>query len=61
MYGLKESFQDLWAPGSGHVYCTLKDDASQIRGVIFRATAMRLRFALADGLSCGGEGKSYRL
>ena len=59
-------FSDVWiegelsnlrAPGSGHVYCTLKDDVSQIRGVIFRATAMRLRFALADGLHVVARGR----
>ena len=38
------------APGSGHLYCTLKDDTSQIRAVIFRSTALRLRFGLEDGL-----------
>ncbi len=56
---LEEHFLDLWlegevsnlrAPGSGHLYCTLKDHESQIRVVLFRSTALRLRFALREGL-----------
>jgi exodeoxyribonuclease VII large subunit len=56
---IEEQFCDVWvegelsnlrAPGSGHVYCTLKDKASQIRAVLFRFTAVRLRFALQEGL-----------
>ena len=56
---LENDFSDVWlegeisnlrAPGSGHLYCTLKDDSSQIRAVIFRSTALRLRFGLEDGL-----------
>ncbi len=37
--------------GSGHVYFTLKDDRSQIRGVIWKRAAAGLRFKLADGLA----------
>lgn len=56
---IEAQFSDIWlegelsnlrAPGSGHVYCTLKDKASQIRAVLFRSTALRLRFALQEGL-----------
>jgi exodeoxyribonuclease VII large subunit len=56
---IEEQFSDVWvegelsnlrAPGSGHVYCTLKDKTSQIRAVLFRSTAVRLRFALQEGL-----------
>jgi exodeoxyribonuclease VII large subunit len=56
---IEAQFSDIWlegelsnlrAPGSGHVYCTLKDKASQIRVVLFRSTAVRLRFALQEGL-----------
>ena len=56
---LEASFSEVWlegeisnlrAPGSGHLYCTLKDQTSQIRAVIFRTTALRLRFGLEDGL-----------
>lgn len=63
---LEEGFFDVWvegevsnlrAPGSGHLYCTLKDDACQIRAVLFRSTAVRLRFALEDGLHIVGRGR----
>ena len=36
--------------GSGHVYLTLKDDSAQMRAVIWRNTAARLRFDVHDGL-----------
>jgi len=47
---LEGELSNLRAPGSGHVYCTLKDKTSQIRAVLFRSTAVRLRFALQEGL-----------
>ncbi len=56
---LEADFQEVWlegeisnlrAPGSGHLYCTLKDQTSQIRAVIFRSAALRVRFGLEDGL-----------
>jgi exodeoxyribonuclease VII large subunit len=56
---VETDFPDVWlegevsnlrAPGSGHLYCTLKDDSCQIRAVMFRSAASRLRFALEDGL-----------
>jgi exodeoxyribonuclease VII large subunit len=56
---LEASFAGLWvegeisnfrAVGSGHVYFTLKDEAAQIRGVIFRSRLRRLRFTPTDGL-----------
>ncbi|MBI3861256.1 MAG: exodeoxyribonuclease VII large subunit [Planctomycetia bacterium] len=42
--------------GSGHVYLTLKDDAAQIRAVVWRNTAARLRFDLHDGLEVVAAG-----
>jgi exodeoxyribonuclease VII large subunit len=36
--------------GSGHIYLTLKDDSAQMRAVIWRNTAARLRFDVHDGL-----------
>lgn len=36
--------------GSGHIYLTLKDDEAQLRAVIWRTTASRLRFDVRDGL-----------
>jgi exodeoxyribonuclease VII large subunit len=35
---------------SGHVYFTLKDRSAQIRAVLWRSTASRVRFDLHDGL-----------
>jgi exodeoxyribonuclease VII large subunit len=56
---IESSFPDLWLegeisnlrmPGSGHVYCTLKDESSQIRAVLFRSSALRVRFTLQEGM-----------
>ncbi len=47
---------DVSRPQSGHIYFTLKDNESQIRGVIWRNVASRLRFEVEDGqevLCCG--------
>jgi exodeoxyribonuclease VII large subunit len=52
-------FSDVWLegevsnlrmPGSGHIYCTLKDESSQIRAVLFRSSALRLKFTLQEGM-----------
>lgn len=48
---------DFSSPSSGHIYFTLKDENAQIRAVIWRSTAQRLRFKLKDGMAivcCGG-------
>jgi exodeoxyribonuclease VII large subunit len=52
---------DLARPRSGHIYFTLKDGHSQIRGVIWRSLAQRLRFQLEDGLMvvCQGAVEVY--
>ncbi len=63
---LETSFPNVWVvgeisdlarPHSGHVYLTLKDEQSQIRAVMWRATASRLAFDLADGqeVVCRGD------
>lgn len=63
---VEESFPSVWVageisnisqPGSGHCYFTLKDDAAQIRAVMWRNTAARLKFEMADGLDliCHGH------
>ena len=48
---------DLARPRSGHVYLTLKDEQSQIRAVMWRGTANRLKFELEDGqkVVCRGD------
>lgn len=57
---LERTFSDLWVageianlkiPSSGHVYFTLKDAASQIKGVIFRSHGRFLRFTPKEGQS----------
>ena len=56
---IESQFTDVWLegevsnlrmPGSGHVYCTLKDEFSQIRAVLFRSTAVRLKFTMQEGM-----------
>ncbi|MBH0202164.1 MAG: exodeoxyribonuclease VII large subunit [Nitrospira sp.] len=54
---LEGEISNLRAPGSGHLYCTLKDQASQIRAVIFRSAAVRLRFGLEEGLQVVVRGR----
>ena len=48
-------------PQSGHCYFTLKDERAQIRGVMWRTAASRLRFELEDGLEviCHGDLEVY--
>jgi exodeoxyribonuclease VII large subunit len=56
---LEAAFPEVWVAGevsnfarpqSGHCYLTLKDDRAQIRAVMWRGVASRLRFNLHDGL-----------
>lgn len=63
---LEEQFRDVWiegeisnlrAPSSGHFYFTLKDEQSQLRGVLFRSGASRLRFTLQEGLAIVARGR----
>ena len=35
---------------SGHLYLTLKDDKSEIKAVMFRSYAQKLKFTIADGM-----------
>ena len=67
---LEKQFLGLWVEGeisnlrvppSGHVYFTLKDETSQIRGVLFRMQARTLRFVPEDGLNviCRGRVNLY--
>jgi exodeoxyribonuclease VII large subunit len=48
-------------PQSGHCYLSLKDDQAQIKAVIWRTTAVRLRFEPHDGLEviCRGHVELY--
>ncbi len=64
---LEGEFPSVWVsgeisnfsrPGSGHCYLTLKDDAAQIRAVLWRTAASRVRFELHDGLEVLCQGRS---
>jgi exodeoxyribonuclease VII large subunit len=63
---VEQTFQSVWVAGeisnfsqpqSGHSYFTLKDDAAQIRAVLWRTTASKLKLELHDGLDviCRGR------
>jgi exodeoxyribonuclease VII large subunit len=67
---LEGEFPSVWVSGeisnysrpqSGHSYFTLKDDQAQIRAVMWRSAASRLKFDLADGLDviCHGHVDVY--
>jgi exodeoxyribonuclease VII large subunit len=56
---LESSFADVWVEGeisnlsipqSGHAYFTLKDEASQIRVVLFRSAQRFIKFTLQHGI-----------
>ncbi len=67
---LESAFPSVWVTGevsdysqssAGHIYFNLKDDQAQIRCVIWRMAALRLRFRLQDGqqIICQGEMNVY--
>ncbi|MGE0702895.1 MAG: exodeoxyribonuclease VII large subunit [Vicinamibacterales bacterium] len=63
---LEAGFFEVWVEGelsncrpwnTGHLYFTLKDRSSQIRGVIFRSALRYLRFKPEDGLRVIARGR----
>ncbi|MFL5245800.1 MAG: exodeoxyribonuclease VII large subunit [Gemmataceae bacterium] len=63
---VEDAFPSLWVTGeitsykkhsSGHHYFTLKDAEAQLKAVIWRGTASRLRFNLGDGMEIIGRGR----
>ncbi|MBN1272054.1 MAG: exodeoxyribonuclease VII large subunit [Candidatus Aminicenantes bacterium] len=67
---LETSFPLIWVEGeisnfhrhhSGHLYFTLKDESSQLKGVMWRSLAEKIRFDLKDGLQvvCRGSINVY--
>jgi exodeoxyribonuclease VII large subunit len=63
---VESNFSSVWVAGevsnfsrpqSGHCYFTLKDNGAQLRAVIWRTAASRLKFDLQDGLEvvCRGS------
>ena len=64
---LEDQFYEVWVEGelsncrvwnsTGHLYFTLKDASSQVRGFMFRSTVRYLKFKPADGLKVVARGK----
>jgi exodeoxyribonuclease VII large subunit len=63
---LEERFPEIWVEGelsncrtwnTGHLFFTLKDDRTQIKGVIFRSALRYLKFKPADGLRVVARGR----
>ena len=63
---LEDRFIEVWVEGelsnsrvwnTGHMYFTLKDAASQIKGVMFRSALRALRFTPQDGLRVVARGR----
>src|SRR5436305_7433221 len=63
---LEREYTDIWVEGeisnfrpaeSGHLYFTLKDDAAQLRVVMFRLQARLLRFRPENGLKVIARGR----
>src|SRR5215467_14601087 len=63
---LESHFFEVWVEGelsnckiwnTGHLFFTLKDSASQIRGFMFRSSLRYLKFKPADGLRVVARGK----
>ncbi|MGD9345335.1 MAG: exodeoxyribonuclease VII large subunit [Candidatus Aminicenantes bacterium] len=63
---LESAFPLVWVEGeisdltrahSGHVYFTLKDETSQLRGIIWRSAAQKVPFQLENGLQVIAKGQ----
>src|ERR1700693_3640479 len=63
---LETQFLEVWVEGelsncrvwnTGHLYFTLKDPASQVRGVMFRSALRYLKFKPTDGLTVIARGR----
>jgi exodeoxyribonuclease VII large subunit len=48
---------NLRTPRSGHAYFTLKDERSQLRAVLFRGAARKVKFDFGDGLEVVATGE----
>ena len=63
---LEDRWPEVWVEGelsnakiwnTGHLYFTLKDDESQIRGVMFRSSLRLLKFRPGDGMRVVARGR----
>src|SRR5439155_4678991 len=63
---IEDGFSSVWAtgevsnlsrPSSGHIYLTLKDAEAQLRTVIWRSVALRLRFDPREGQEVIARGR----
>ncbi len=63
---LETGYPDVWVegeisnlrrPASGHLSSSLKDEKAQLRSVLFRMVASRLRFEMEDGLKVLARGR----
>jgi len=63
---LEDGFPQVWVagelsnlsrPSSGHIYLTLKDAEAQLRAVIWRSAASRIRFEVREGLQVIARGR----
>src|SRR5262245_52735904 len=63
---LEDRFFEIWVEGelsnckiwnTGHLYFTLKDSATQLRGFMFRSALRYLRFKPTDGMRVVARGK----
>src|SRR5262245_44840185 len=63
---IENEFQEIWVEGelsncrvwnTGHLYFTLKDDACQLRGLMFRTALRYLKFKPADGTRVVARGR----
>ena len=63
---IETEFESVWIVGqvsnvtyhrSGHVYLTLKDEGAQLPAVIWKTTAMRLKFKLNEGMEIVCRGR----
>src|SRR5438874_13358042 len=63
---MEDAFPSVWVagevsnlsrPASGHIYLTLKDAEAQLRAVIWRSIALRLRYDLREGQEVLARGR----
>ena len=55
-YGCRAKYPIFRGPAPGHLYFTLKDSGAALRCVVWRSTALRLRFGMQNGLAVEAHG-----